>query len=874
MRIVIDFQGAQNESRYRGIGRYSMSLALAMARNRGKHDIWLALNGAFPETVTDIRRAFQELIPSNQIRVFQPPLPVAGIYPGIEWRIRAAELIREYFLAQLQPDIVLVTSMVEGYEDDAVTSVGSFVPGCKTAAVLYDLIPLLNQEDYLSNDRFRDYYYRKLEHLRNSGLLLAISESTRQEALASTELENKLVANISAAVDDRFRPLSISKQQKSEVLDKYGIKKNLILYVPGGFDHRKNFGRLFEAYVGMPKKIRRDHQLVIVGKTNETTRSQLLQYQKKFNLKKKELVLTGYLFDDDLVMLYNLASLCVHPSIHEGFGLPVLEAMACGAPVIGSNTSSIPEVIGFKDALFDPCSTKSITGCLVKYLQNENNRAELGEHGLKQAKKFSWDTTARTALRACEDLHAEQAPETRKGLRKTNQQPPAELNPSADSQDECLPLNRETLMQAIAEIKGLPPEEESLRQLSRSISAAVYPETTQKQLLVDISSVNKKDIKTGIQRVVRAQLVELIYNPPSGFTVEPVYLCDRGGQWHYRYARSFMCAVHGIRRLQLPDEPADINRGDILYMPDYSVLLLLEAAQEGIFQRLRTDGVFISSVVHDLLPILRPECFTDWIDTHHEKWLQAVTEFSDQIICVSSSVAAELTDWLERENPGRLLDLSIDSIHHGADIEASIPSQGLPDESSELMKTLTSNPSFLMVGTLEPRKGHLQAIAAFELLWAANKDVSLIIVGRECWTHLQDSERRTVPEIVKKIQTHEQLNKRLFWFKEASDEFLLEAYKNSTCLLFASEGEGFGLPLIEAAHQELPIIARDIPVFREIAGDCAHYFTGLEPEALARAIREWVELYQRGEHPSSTGIRWLTWKENVEQLKKILTIDN
>ncbi len=870
MRIIIDLQGAQTESRYRGIGRYSTSLALAITRNRGKHDIWLALNGAFPETVPEIRRAFRDLIPADRIRVFQPPIPVAAKYPGIEGRTRAAELIREYFLAQLHPDIVLVTSMVEGYTNDAVTSVGSFVSGSRTAAIHYDLIPLLNQEEYLRVDSFRDYYYRKLEHLRNSGLLLAISESTRQEALASPELENKLVVNISSAVDSNFRPLSLSEQQKKNFLDSYGIKKKMILYVPGGFDQRKNFARLFEAYSGMPSRMRREHQLVIVGKTKETARNHLHQFQKKSGLKKNELVLTGYVPDNDLILFYNTADLCVCPSIHEGFGLPVLEAMACGAPVIGSNTSSIPEVINYEEALFDPYSTNSITDCLVKYLQNENRRADLREHGLKQAKNFSWDSTAKAALRACEDLYSKQTHEARNGLRKTNCQNRAKLDPPVESQELCLPLNRERLLRLIAEIKNLPPEEESLRQLSRSISATVPAETNQKQLLIDISSINKEDIKTGIQRLVRAQLVELIHNPPAGFNVEVVYLSERGGRWHYRYARSFLCSLLGVRKLQLPDGPADLNRGDILYIPDYSLLDLLKAAETGLIQQLKETGVFISFVVHDLLPILRPECFTDWIDTLHEKWLKAVTEFSDQIICVSGSVAAELTAWLERENPLRLMDLKIEFIHHGADIEASLPSHGLPGETPEMIQTLTSNPSFLMVGTLEPRKGHLQAIAAFELLWAENKNVNLILIGRECWTHLPDSERRTAPEIVKKIQTHEQLDKRLFWFKEASDEFLLKAYKNSTCLLFASEGEGFGLPLIEAARQGLPIIARDIPVFREIAEDNAHYFNGLEPEDLARGVRKWLDLYQRGEHPSSHGIRWLSWKENVEQLKKIL----
>ena len=187
MRIVIDLQGAQTESRYRGIGRYSVSLARAIARNRGDHDIWLALNGAYPDTVVDIRRDFRELLPAGRIRVFRPPVPAAARFPGNQWRTRAAELLREYFLARLRPDLVLVTSMVEGHLDDAVTSVGSFIPGEKTAAVLYDLIPSLYPEEYLQADSYRDFYLRKIEFLRQSGLLLAISESTRKEALTSPE---------------------------------------------------------------------------------------------------------------------------------------------------------------------------------------------------------------------------------------------------------------------------------------------------------------------------------------------------------------------------------------------------------------------------------------------------------------------------------------------------------------------------------------------------------------------------------------------------------------------------------------------------------------------------------------------------------------
>jgi glycosyltransferase involved in cell wall biosynthesis len=104
-----------------------------------------------------------------------------------------------------------------------------------------------------------------------------------------------------------------------------------------------------------------------------------------------------------------------------------------------------------------------------------------------------------------------------------------------------------------------------------------------------------------------------------------------------------------------------------------------------------------------------------------------------------------------------------------------------------------------------------------------------VIVGKETWKHLPDSERRTLPETVRKLKEHPELNKRLFWLEDASDEYLQEIYKVSTCLLAASEAEGFGLPLIEAARYKLPIIARDTPIFREVAGEWAFYFSGLKP---------------------------------------------
>ena len=206
MRIVIDLQGAQSASRFRGIGRYSLALALAVARNAGEHEIWIVLNGGLPDAIASVRAAFAGLVPNERIRVFDVPGPTAEHDVGHHVRARAGERIREYFIAQLQPDAVLVTSLFEGYVDDAVVSIGTFDSGANTAVVLYDLIPFLNPAHYLRADVVRDYYGRKIESLRRAGLLLSISDYSRQEAIEALDLDPAQVVSISTAVDDASRP--------------------------------------------------------------------------------------------------------------------------------------------------------------------------------------------------------------------------------------------------------------------------------------------------------------------------------------------------------------------------------------------------------------------------------------------------------------------------------------------------------------------------------------------------------------------------------------------------------------------------------------------------------------------------------------------
>ena len=387
MRILIDLQASQTENRVRGIGRYSWAITEAIISNAKQHEVWLLLNTAFPESIRHIRLLLKGKIPEQHIRVFEVPPNIAERNPDNAWRARAAEKIREQSIQNLNPDVVLITSLFEGFNNDAVTSVGVFSNKVKTAVILYDLIPLWNPQAYLPTPVINHYYQRKIDSLKRAGLLLAISEYTQQEAIDVLEVDPQSVVNISAAVDNRFQPQNLTDQQIDALYQRFGISRKVILYVPGGFDSRKNIDGLITAYSLLHENLRKNHQLVIVSKLPDSERYQIEKQRKKDGLSYEDLLLVGYVEDQDLVALYNAAALFVFPSKYEGFGLPVLEAMACGAPVIASNCTSIPEVVGLKDALFDPFSPLAIMKKMAQALRDGVFHEQLCEHGLKQAQQ-------------------------------------------------------------------------------------------------------------------------------------------------------------------------------------------------------------------------------------------------------------------------------------------------------------------------------------------------------------------------------------------------------------------------------------------------------------------------------------------------------
>jgi glycosyltransferase involved in cell wall biosynthesis len=353
--------------------------------------------------------------------------------------------------------------------------------------------------------------------------------------------------------------------------------------------------------------------------------------------------------------------------------------------------------------------------------------------------------------------------------------------------------------------------------------------TALRQLLVDVSVIHQSDARTGIQRVVRSLLLQLIASPPMGYRVCPVFATRQHGYYHA--APDFM--TQPIRVPQGLGAAVKAQGGDLFLGLDLAAHLLPRHQAQVLAWK--KSGVKIHLVVYDLLPLQRPEWFTSKTTRNFKRWIRWVAVYADNAICISESVKLELSTWLSVKFglPGAALPAG--TMVLGADIAASAPSGGLPPDAEFLLARLRNTPAVLMVGTLEPRKGHDQALAAFEQLWKNPNPTGpaplLVIVGRPGWK---------TEALQQQLRAHPQAGKRLFWFENISDEFLMRLYTASRGVLVASRAEGFGLPLIEAALHDRPVLARDIPVFREIEIASISYFNSETPQGLASAINQWL----------------------------------
>lgn len=859
MRIVIDLQACQSVgSRFRGIGRYSKSLALAMLRADRGHEFLIALNGGLPDAIEDIRASFDGLLPQDRIVVWDNPCTAQGL-AGAAWQERVTEMLREDFLRMLRPDVVHLASLFEGGGGAITSSIGAGSgPPVRTAVTLYDLIPLAMPELYLLDSTSRAWYASKLDALRRADLCLAISDFTRSQAMDMLGLDGARVVNISGSIDPVFRRLPPAPQRDAALAARYGIWRPFVMYT-GGFDPRKNIDGLIRAYAALPANVRERRQLVIVGDPPAEIHAVLATLAQSHGLGGDDVRFVGFVPDVDLVGLYNACALYVFPSRCEGFGLPALEAMACGAPVIGADTSSLPEVIGHAESMFDPDSDPAMAGKMLAGLTDQDFRQRLLDHASERAGMFSWDASAGTALDALERLVATTSPAASRverasgraapraaGVRDDTSVPDAQLRPDereASGRWQDLARQCEALLDLVG---GAPPDAAGWRRLAQAQADNAPAGTGVRQLLVDVTHLSIRDAGTGIQRVVRSILRELPALLPENVRLEPVYFDDQGRCW---YARQFCARFFGQPDVALADAIVAARPGDVFLGLDLSAHIVPLHFEQ--FDRLRRIGVRMIFVVYDMVPLLLPGAINPVTRGMFQQWYESIGVLADGICCISRAVADEYLEWCDQARPVRARPLNVGWFHLGCGLDTT--RAAAPDRDP----APRAGNQFLMVGTIEPRKGYVQALDAFEHLWARGTDASLTIVGRTGW--LMDA-------FAERIKAHPEFGHRLHWLDDANDAQLDALYMTSAALLAASEAEGFGLPLVEAASRGLSILARDLPVFREIGEGNARYFSGFDPASLAEAIESWMGDSARGQLPDPTAVQHQDWRASARSL--------
>ncbi|MFM0044177.1 glycosyltransferase family 4 protein [Paraburkholderia sediminicola] len=376
-----------------------------------------------------------------------------------------------------------------------------------------------------------------------------------------------------------------------------------------------------------------------------------------------------------------------------------------------------------------------------------------------------------------------------------------------------------------------------------------------RQLLVDVSIIASHDAGTGIQRVVRSLLLQLLEAPPPGFEIRPVRATRKQP---YRYANIYLASLTSSA-LPHQDDDVRVFNGDIFLGLDLTSRITPRRQLELL--KWRAKGVRCAFVVYDLLPLLHRQWFTPRAYNSFRHWVSTLAVHADALLCISSSVSKEMGHCMTRRFGLTGNQPTTGWFHLGADLPVDHAGETIDRLELDYANLSHGRRNILMVGTIEPRKGHGQVLDAFDVLWRKDAESKLVIAGKPGWH---------VESFIERLNNHPEAGKRLLWLPDINDVQLARLYAKLDGLVMASEAEGFGLPLVEAAQYGMPLFVRDIPVFREVAGEHAAYFSAQSGDELAPQLAQWLDWLDSGTAPASQAIMPLTWSESAGQLKALL----
>ena len=251
----------------------------------------------------------------------------------------------------------------------------------KVINTIYDTVFISAPETMGDRKELEEYKYGA----QKSDLIITISESAKNDIIKNLGVTEDKIEIVHPGIDLENYSQKYEKEELERIRKKYNLPSEYILYL-GTIEPRKNIERIIKAFIKYKEKVDDDLKFVIVGKKG-------WKYENIMKLIESmgtDIIITGYIDEEDKIPIYKLAQFFVFPSLYEGFGMPVLEAMAAGVPVVTSNVSSLPEVAGNAAILVDPLSEDEILEAYKKILSDKQLQREMIEKGLEQAKKFQW----------------------------------------------------------------------------------------------------------------------------------------------------------------------------------------------------------------------------------------------------------------------------------------------------------------------------------------------------------------------------------------------------------------------------------------------------------------------------------------------------
>ncbi|MGD0854228.1 MAG: glycosyltransferase family 1 protein [Dehalococcoidia bacterium] len=368
-----------NEREKTGIATYALNLLNSLQ----------TLDGLNRYTVFMLRSQDNSLVTSDRFKIKPLPRLLQSLPLVYEWLLWYTWYYTGYScqLGTMKPDVILSLDFdIPLYKK------------CPSVCIIYDLTPLLFGDMFPRHFRIR-YKWQTKHAVGNARKIITISEDAKKDVITYFGVDSEKVVVAYPGFDSRLFKPETDKQKIDQLRAKYKLGNPYILFM-GILHAKKNILRIIEAFESLKTEFGIKHKLVIAGK--RAWQDEIIFDRIQSSPFRSEIVFAGYITDEEAPILMNGADVFVFPSLHEGFGIPPLEAMACGTPVITSNTSSLPEVTGDAALLVNPYDAHEMASALYRVISEPGLRETMIEKGLERVRLFSWQRTARSVLTVLE----------------------------------------------------------------------------------------------------------------------------------------------------------------------------------------------------------------------------------------------------------------------------------------------------------------------------------------------------------------------------------------------------------------------------------------------------------------------------------------